>query len=231
MHNTSGQGAASRLAVIFAGGESRRLGRDKATAVVGASTLLARTLAAARQVTAQHLLLAGPTQQLPPAVMSEASHGEPPSLRIHRDAVAFAGPMNSLLQAQSVMAESGCGTILLLACDHPFLAPALLTGLCERLEQQTAVDAVIPSETNFPMLLLAAYRWSALQRACQVVQAAGGERLRDLLPQLRVETLPPSQWQAWDATQHSLLQVTTPADLQQAEHMATGRSISKGQSE
>jgi len=119
-----------RIAIcILAGGRSARMGRDKTRLRFGGRTLLGHVRVAA-----------------------EAT-GWPVRI-IRRDAVPRCGPLGGIYTA---LKTSRAGAVIFVACDMPFISPALLTSLADRPGAgQHAVFVTADGRTGFPFLLPAA---------------------------------------------------------------------------
>lgn len=116
-----------RIAIsILAGGRSVRMGRDKTRLRLGGRSLLGHVRAAA-EVTGW------------------------PVRVIRRDAVPQCGPLGGIYTA---LQSSRSGVELFLACDMPFVSPALLTELADRLgPKRDAVFTTANGRVGFPFLL------------------------------------------------------------------------------
>jgi molybdopterin-guanine dinucleotide biosynthesis protein A len=93
---------------ILAGGESRRMGQDKADIVVAGETLLRRTVRLAREVCPRVMVVGRVTPADSPF----------PDVPFYPDAIMGKGPVGGLVTALS-HAESNA--VLLVACDLPRL--------------------------------------------------------------------------------------------------------------
>src|SRR3954468_13897760 len=96
-------------AVIVAGGQSRRMGADKALLRLpsGGPTLIERVVAAAQAVTDDVVIVAEDAGRLPAM-----------SVRTVPDAIAYAGPLAGLVAG---FAAARHPDVLALACDLPYL--------------------------------------------------------------------------------------------------------------
>jgi molybdopterin-guanine dinucleotide biosynthesis protein A len=130
---------------VLAGGESRRMGRDKALLPWGGTTLLGHALDRLRQVCGEVAILAG-------AEPRYADQGA----RVVMDTVRDAGPLAGLLAA---LDDAHTEVVLMLAVDLPSVPPALLAFLLE-LAGRAEVDVVAPVVGLRPQPLCAAYRRS-----------------------------------------------------------------------
>jgi molybdopterin-guanine dinucleotide biosynthesis protein A len=105
-------------AVILAGGQSSRMGRDKATVELGGQTLLARQIALARNVGATEFFVSGRVGM---------EYGVT-TARILTDRFANAGPLAGIERA---LAEMSTAHLLVLAVDMPRLTAELLQKLAQ----------------------------------------------------------------------------------------------------
>ena len=118
---------------ILAGGLSSRMGRDKATLRFWGKSLLSQVRAIARQT-------------------------DWPTRVIERDLVSRCGPLGGIYTA---LKTSRAEAELFLACDMPFVSPALLARLaCALSQKRNAVFTVSGKSAGFPFLI----RTEALER-------------------------------------------------------------------
>ena len=153
------------LAVVLAGGGSRRMGSPKALVELGGRPLLAWALAAAQAAGLEAVVVAKPGSQLPPL---DVPLWAEPELPVH--------PLAGIVAALERAAPSA---VVVLACDMPFVPAELIA----RLAALDAVAAAPPGEA-FP----ARYESAALP-----VLRAGLEReapLRAVLAELAPVELP-----------------------------------------
>jgi molybdenum cofactor guanylyltransferase len=102
------------LAVVLAGGLSRRMGRPKAVVSLGGRPLIAWPLAAAAEAGLDAVVVAKPGSELPPLDVPVWEEPEAPS-----------HPLTGLVAAL----ERAGRPIVALACDMPFVTPALIARL------------------------------------------------------------------------------------------------------
>lgn len=98
---------------ILAGGQSRRMGRDKALALWRGQPLLAHMIQIAREAGADPLVISGP----------EAKYGA------FGRCIADQGPGAGPLRAMATVLRAAAGPVLMLACDMPDMTPAFLRWL------------------------------------------------------------------------------------------------------
>jgi len=119
--------------LLLAGGQSSRMGRDKASLVVGDSGLsqAAHALALLQRFCAQTYLSLRDGQDIPCG-----AEGVP----VLRDESAAEGPMAGLLAA---FREAPDAAWLVLACDLPFVHAGLLARLIERHQMEPTLPFVV----------------------------------------------------------------------------------------
>jgi molybdopterin-guanine dinucleotide biosynthesis protein A len=187
-------------AAILAGGQARRLGGlDKKSLAIGGPSILERQLAALRRV-ADPVFVVGGSRAL-----------APPALRHVPDAIAGAGALGGIYTA---IVESPHDRTLVVACDMPFLAPALLA----RMAAEDA-DVVIPRGERGYEPLCAIYT-----KACAAGMRARIERGQlqaSLLPVgVRVVELGRDVIDAYDPDGFAFVNINTPHDYARARNLA-----------
>src|SRR3954452_12043385 len=134
-------------AVVLAGGRAARLGgRPKPQLEVGDRTMLTTVLAALDGAVPR--VVVGPPQPVPPGVLLVRE--EPPG----------GGPVPAL--AAGLAAVGDAEVVAVLAAVLPFVTPALVTGLRERL---TGDGVLVVDEAGRDQLLLGVWRTETLRRA------------------------------------------------------------------
>jgi len=183
--------------VVLAGGQSRRMGTDKAALPFGDATLLERVLRAVGACCRQVVVVTSGSRPYPGLavpVVVDRWPGRGPLAGIEAGLRACPTPYAAVV-----------------ACDLPFLRPRLLCGLAEAAR---GVQAAVPV-TDRPHPLCAVYRRDAAGVADEVLQAGGGS-VRDLLGRLRVRYVPEDVLRRWDPELASLVNVNTPEEYAQA---------------
>lgn len=182
---------------VLAGGQSRRMGRDKALLPLGGQPLIERVIAAASPLGCPYLIIGDP---------SSYSHLKLPVLPDHRPGL---GPLGGLYTALSTTAAP----VLLLACDLPFLTPNFLRHLVNRRGPH---QAVVPHTAAGLQPLCALYEPSCLA-AVQAAIQADQLGMRDLLNNLSLDLVKEKDWQPYD--EHGLLfaNLNAPAEYERAQ--------------
>jgi molybdopterin-guanine dinucleotide biosynthesis protein A len=202
--------AGSLAGVVLAGGESRRMGRDKAT-LPYPETLLGDTVrpsgsAGARGATTMAEYVLGVVAQRCEPVFVLAAPGQPlPVLRasILRDELRGLGPLPATGRGLRAAAEAGARLAFVCAVDMPRLTVELIDELV-RLAVETNAEVVSPWDGR-SHYLAAVYRTDLADRIDALV-AAGERRMSALIDASDAQqiVLPDSR---------ALTNVNTDADL------------------
>ena len=162
-------------AAILAGGRARRLGgADKARLAIGGARIIDRQLAALAAVADDIRIVANDRERY-------AGLG----LRVIADVVPEAGPLGGLYSA---LLDATHDRMLILACDLPFVTPALLQRLVEESGTGEEIDAVVPRSARGLEPLCALY-WTRAAAAARVRIDRGDLQVAGLLADLRVREL------------------------------------------
>ena len=100
--------------------------------------------------------------------------------------------------------------VLCVACDMPFLQPALLRLL---LTLRDGVQVVVPHSGYGHEPLCALYHTSVLP-ACEAELARGNLRIPDVFPRVRTQVVPVAELRAVDPALRSFVNVNCPRELQ-----------------
>lgn len=163
------------LGFVLAGGQSRRMGRDKALLPWGGATLLEHALARLRPLCDEVFVLCGPGARY-------AELGAPLLL----DPVADQGPLAGLLAGLERLDQRPG---LFLAVDVPRVPTELLASL---LSAVAGHAAAVPVLEGGPEPLVAAYSRACLEPARRRF-AAGERRLTCFWPDVDVHRLGPDE--------------------------------------
>lgn len=193
-------------AIILAGGGSTRMGRDKATLALAGRSLLQRVVDATNGVADAIVVVLAPGQPEP-----SVTAGVP--LCFTTDAVGGQGPLAGILAG---FAAARGDVALLLACDQPFVRPALLHLLASQVAE---APAAIPLLDGQPQHLCAAVRLDAapVLRAAFERGSRAAAAISDL-PGTRL--LGAEVWQAADPDGVSFAGANTPEELARLEVLA-----------
>ncbi|APA75296.1 molybdenum cofactor guanylyltransferase [Mycobacterium avium subsp. hominissuis] len=180
--------------IVLAGGESRRMGRDKATlpGPRGAATLLEYVVGVLTQRCDPILVMAAPGQPLPEV-----------TARIIRDEIRGQGPLPATGRGLRAAAEAGARYAFVCAVDMPLLSPELIDDLVH-LATETKAEVVLPWDGR-SHYLASLYRTDLAERIDRLV-AGGARSMRALIDASDAQqiVLPESRF---------LANVNTEADL------------------
>lgn len=191
-------------AAILAGGRAQRFGgADKASLVVGGSRIIDRQIAAVERVADDVRIVANDPDRY-------ASLG----VRVIPDRIRDAGPLGGI---HAALMDAAHPAVLVLACDLPFVTPALLEALVGAFEAGEKIDAVVPRSNRGLEPLCAVYAASCAEIARQRIER-GELALHGLLEDIRVRELGPEVLARFDEG-WVLLNVNSPHDYARA----TGR--------
>jgi molybdopterin-guanine dinucleotide biosynthesis protein A len=195
-------------AAILAGGLARRLGGiNKATLQVGDRRIIDCQLALLRQVADPVFIVSGQPDAFGDLAESPSVVG---------DALPRAGPLGGIYTA---LVASPRARTLVVACDMPFLSPALL----EILSRPSLADVVIPrSDAGYEPLCAT---WS--DRCAAVIRRRierGQLKAALVVEELRVEEIGPAAVAACDPLGLLFVNVNTPHDYERAQELSRLKS-------
>jgi molybdopterin-guanine dinucleotide biosynthesis protein A len=182
-------------AIIQAGGQSRRMGTDKALIDYQGRPILAHVIDTVRQLSDDVLVVANRSDVY-------GSFGA----RVVPDFDPPVGPLGGIAAGLAAMDHE---LSIVVACDMPFLNLDLFRYLIERAAD---VDAVVPLTGDQFEPLHAVYRRSCLA-AIQRRLANNERRVISFFQDVRLSAVPEAEWRAIDPTGRSLSNLNTPADL------------------
>lgn len=195
--------------IILCGGQSRRMGRDKASLAVAGETMLERTVRALSGVARPVVIAAAVGQKLPDAVLrwSSGDPTAPVGVQVVRDGIAAQGPLAGLAAAHAVLIGRA-EVAFVCACDVPLLKPSVVVRMVELLN---GFEAVVIEAHGRRHPLTAAYRVSALAKAGELL-AQGERRAMALLDALRVRVIGPAELTSVDPDLSCLRNMNSPQE-------------------
>ena len=144
-------------AILLAGGESRRMGVNKAEMKIGNITLLERALSVLDPVVDHIIVMLGrhhPTPLLRENLKHKISFG--------RDSCQKQGPLQGIADAIPLI-PGYADRIYVITCDLPYLTSDWLNAMKDALKED--IDVVHAVDDNITNPLLALYRKKVLMRA------------------------------------------------------------------
>lgn len=186
-------------AIILAGGDSQRMGSDKANLLLDEQTLLQRVIATMQKIFPQ--VIVSVRQPHPEIDLPQVCDEQP------NDRMPGAGPLAGL--------AAGLGHVTTLwafvvACDMPFVVPAMVELLGQYRGQY---QAVVPVVQGHPQPLASFYATSCLGAIRAHLAGGGKNSLRAILEQLQVRYVDETELLKADPALRSFFDLDTPQDV------------------
>ncbi|HUJ82262.1 MAG TPA: molybdenum cofactor guanylyltransferase [Candidatus Acidoferrales bacterium] len=189
-------------AYILAGGQSSRMGRDKAMLAPGGIPLLLRTAALVAPLAGPPIIVGPPTRYI--ALGYNVIPDDAPGI----------GPLGGIATA---LRHSNQGWNLILGCDLPFMTSDWLDYLIGRAVESSA-DAVVPQSAAGAEPLCAMYRKTCVTPVLAAI-ATGVRKVTDAFTSLTIESVPPQEWKPFDESGQLFKNMNTPEDFEAADAM------------
>lgn len=196
---------------IQAGGESRRMGRSKATVPFLGRPLLARIAMRLAPVADELLITTNEPQNL--GFLDDLDLGCP--VRLATDVYDVRGALRGICTALS---SATYPLVALVACDMVFASPALVYSQA-RIAQREGVDAVIPRNANGYEPFHALYRVDACLPAAEEALKRGDSRAKDFFGDIRMREFTRDEVKDAAPFGGCFVNVNTPEELAHAEKM------------
>ena len=190
--------------VVLAGGQSRRLGTDKALLQFDGRTLLARTVETLSPLCREVIVVTDSPQ----------AHAHP-AARLVGDLLPGMGPLGGVY---SGLVAAATHYSLVVGCDMPFLNRGVVTYLGSLAP---GYDVIIPRHQNLLEPLHSIYGKPCLPFIKDLLDA-GRLRVFAFLPHVRVRYVEESELTPWDPGHRSFLNINTPQDLAQIQALFAG---------
>lgn len=185
-------------AIVLCGGESKRMGVDKATLPFGTELLVQRAVRQLHEFLEPVAVVAATNQTLPSLAESTL---------LARDRRPGQGPLEGLLAGMKVIADRA-DAVFVTSCDAPFLEPAFVRYLFDVLGDH---DVAVPVEDGRFHPLAAVYRTSLIERIEHLL-AQDCRRLRAVFDASRTLTVPVEQIARVAPELRTLLNLNCPED-------------------
>lgn len=183
--------------IVLAGGESRRMGSDKAFLKVGGKPMIEHVMASLRKI-ARHIIIVTNKPEC-------FSHYD---AELTRDAWEGRG---SLIGLYSGLLNSRDDCNFVAACDMPFMNPKLMEYMSGLIHDE---DAVMPRIGPFVEPLHAVYRRTLLPVIADHLRR-DQRRIRDIFAGQRVRYLTEDEIDRFDPTHRSFLNVNTREEYEE----------------
>lgn len=195
--------------VIQAGGESRRMGRDKALVPFMGATLIEYILLQVRGMGNEIVIISNK-----PDDYFQFGH------KVYSDVIKGVGALSGLYTAIHYASNDYC---LILGCDMPFVHPELVKNMVEIAE---GWDAVIPrlGERNKFEPFKAVYKKSCLGPIKTEIEK-GNRKVLSFFDSVQIRYLERDEVEHFDPEFLSFFNVNTPEQLVEAEKIAERKDI------
>lgn len=171
---------------LLTGGQSTRMGRDKATTSVAGRTMI-EWVAAAGAATGLEVVVLGPDDGGTGLEAVPDGDGAP------------AGPLGGLV---TLLDRRPNHHVLLVATDQPFVRPETLLHLA----LEPGGDIVVPIDQDISQVTCARY-------GPAVIEHRDAWRLRALLDRVEVVRVEPDRWRTWGEDGRSFRSLDRPEDI------------------
>ncbi|MGB5846803.1 MAG: molybdenum cofactor guanylyltransferase, partial [Anaerolineales bacterium] len=190
---------------IQAGGESRRMGQDKALLPFLGTTLVERVISRVAPLGDELLITTNNPQEYLDF-----------KFPLFRDLLPRKGALGGLFTALSV---ARFPIVIVVACDMPFVNADILAQAIEKL-QANDVDVVIPQTEKGYEPFHAVYRRETCLSAVQSALQSGEKRLISWFPKVKVTPITESELDQYDPQRIAFRNLNTREDFLNAEVLA-----------
>jgi molybdopterin-guanine dinucleotide biosynthesis protein A len=194
-------------AIILVGGQSIRLGQDKAVQAVGRAPLLQRVVEVMENLAGELLLVTAPS-------MGERLVVSKPGVRWVEDIYPGKGSLGGIYTGLHHASSYHC---MVVACDMPFLNKSLLDYM---IEIAPGNDVVVPEVSGHLEPLHALYSKDCLG-PIRTLMEDDNLKVIDLFPDVRVRRVTQEEVDRFDPEHLSFFNINTLADLDQARSHIT----------
>ena len=201
-------------AFVLAGGQSKRMGREKALLEIGKRPMLDIAVDILKRSGAQKVTV--------------VSGRKSQSLSDHFPDIEFTDDISEGLGAPggiyTALKQSEADDVFILGCDFPFVSPELIEFLLARMSRGE-YDAVIPVQPDgFKQTLVAAYRKSAclVPFQAEILRSDVTPSVRDLLKKVSAAYVDFDEFSSLDGSGDFFININTPDDLTDARKMFRG---------
>ncbi|MGC1581065.1 MAG: molybdenum cofactor guanylyltransferase, partial [Candidatus Acidiferrales bacterium] len=182
---------------ILAGGQSSRMGRDKALLDFGGVPLILHIASLVQPLTG------------PPVIIGRPDRYANLKLRVIPDDAPGVGPLGGIATA---LRDSREPWNLILGCDMPLLTSEWIAHLIARALSSDA-DAIVPQSANGAEPLCAMYRKSCEASIAKAV-ARGVRKVTDGISELSIERIEPQEWREFDSSGLLFRNLNSPRDIE-----------------
>ena len=190
---------------VQAGGESRRMGQDKALMPFLGQPLIRRVVTRVTPIADEVIV-----------TTNRSDNYTFLDLPLFSDIHPGRGPLGGLFTALSSASQP---LVAVVACDMPFVSPDLLAFQARLLETEAA-DVVIPLLKEGYEPLHAVYRRESCLPAVEQALANAQWKLIAWFPKVKIHTLTAEECRQYDPSGLAFANINTPQELAEAEELA-----------
>jgi molybdopterin-guanine dinucleotide biosynthesis protein A len=194
--------------VIQAGGQSTRMGEDKALKPFLGRPLIQRVIERVSSIADEIIVTTNQPEDY--AFLN---------LRLVPDLVAGRGALGGLYTA---LASAASPIVAVVACDMPFASASLLEAAARLMVQEEA-DVVIPKTAEGYEPFHAVYRRETCVPAIQSAIEADKWKVIAWFPSVKVRELSPEEVKQFDPSGLAFSNVNSPEEFAEAERLATAQ--------
>ncbi len=192
--------------IVLAGGQSRRLGRDKARVLINGQPAVLWQVQLLQTVVSSVVVVVAPGR-----------HYRVPVPEVP-DEFPNEGPLGGIATGLRHLSTSAA---FVCACDMPLLRPALIGGLFKALGDN---DLAIPECNGRLQPLCAVYAARCLP-VIERLYAAGERRAHAVATAVPCVRIQEEQWRQWDSAGESFVSINSETDLTMVRRLALQRDI------
>lgn len=198
---------------IQAGGESKRMGRSKATVPFLGRPLIERIVGRVAPIATEILITTNEPENLGFLEQVPAA----PKIRLVRDLKDYRGSLTGLYTALSL---ASCDYLAVCACDMIFVCPELICAEFALLAADPTLDAVVP-RTDFGFEPFhGVYRRRSCLARLEVALAGGAKSMRAFLESVERRDFTIAEVSRVVPQGRCFINANTPAELAKAESIA-----------
>ena len=200
---------------ILAGGQSRRMGQDKAFLPVGGHPVIERVIKRVALLSSDLLIVTNTPDKYHRHLSTYRATASGPAYRMVSDLYPGKGSLGGIYTAIHLASHKHC---LVVACDMPFLNTGLLSHL---MALTRGFDVVIPRTEEFPETMHAIYGKACLEPIKQRL-LADKLKIVGFFGDVRVRYVERDEVARFDPDFSSFLNMNTPADWERVHKLASG---------
>ncbi len=185
---------------IIAGGQSRRMGRDKAFVDIGGKALIEHVIERGADL--------GQTETI--LIANKPADYKHLRLPMYCDALPDKGSLGGIYTA---LIEAASEYVLVLACDMPFINRELLRFMIAQIDAD--IDIIVPRVDGYPQALHAIYSKTCIA-PIRAQLAANRLKIIRFYDKMRLRYLDEAEYAEFDPAGRSFANLNTPEELEAA---------------